>query len=183
MFPASLSPPPAFATSRLVLRGVSDSDVDALFALRSNPAVNTYLERPKTPSREDVRAFVEMLRREALPYWVVLTRDGHAPIGTICLMNFSATDARAEIGFELHPDFQGKGLMREALAEVLRRAFANGLLIIEAWAHKENASSRRLLERQGFRRDQGAEAGHKGGLEPMVIYTLHVAAWSHEGAG
>jgi ribosomal-protein-alanine N-acetyltransferase len=177
MVGASLSPPPALGTPRLVLRGVSNGDVDALFELRSNAAVNTYLERPKTPSREDVRTFVEALLREALTYWVIVTRDGDALIGTICLMNFSTADARAEIGFELHPDFQGKGLMTEALSEVLRLAFASGVRVIEAWAHKENASSRKLLETRGFRRDLSAEAGHSGeDLEPMVIYTLHATA-------
>ncbi|MBK7227389.1 MAG: GNAT family N-acetyltransferase, partial [Ignavibacteriales bacterium] len=80
-------------------------------------------------------------------------------IGSICLWNLSREENKAEIGYELLPDFQGKGIAQEAMLAVLDCGFNIMLLNkIEAYTHKENSSSIKLLEKFTFVRDLDAES-------------------------
>jgi ribosomal-protein-alanine N-acetyltransferase len=60
---------------------------------------------------------------------------------------------KAEIGYELFPDFQGKGIMQEATLKVIDFGIQHiGLNSIEAYTHCENQSSTRLLKKLNFKR-------------------------------
>ncbi|MBY0421959.1 MAG: GNAT family N-acetyltransferase [Parvularculaceae bacterium] len=167
-----LTPIPLLLTQRLALRPVRDDDLDALLALRSNESVNRYLARSKTPTAEEVRAFIKRLRAEEAAYWAIT--ENEALIGAICLYGLAPEERRIEIGFELHPDFQGRGYMREALAEVVAFAFRSGVLTIEGRAHKANRASLSVLAKAGFARDLDAEARERGSesLRDMTISSL-----------
>jgi ribosomal-protein-alanine N-acetyltransferase len=70
------------------------------------------------------------------------------------LWNISREENKAEVGYELLPDFQGKGIAQEAMLVVLDYGFNIMLLNkIEAYTHKENSASQKLLEKFGFVRD------------------------------
>jgi ribosomal-protein-alanine N-acetyltransferase len=79
-------------------------------------------------------------------------------IGTICLFDFSGDNLKAEIGYELLPDFQGKGIMQEAISKVINFGIQHiGLNSIEAYTHAENQSSTRLLEKFNFKKNCAGE--------------------------
>ena len=59
-------------------------------------------------------------------------------IGTICFWNESADRKSAELGYELHPEYQGNGYMDEAMKEVIGFAFRSGFTSLEAYTHKDN---------------------------------------------
>ena len=85
-------------------------------------------------------------------YWGLAPKTNDRIIGTICLWNLSRKERCAEIGYELHPDFQGQGLMQEAVEVVLAYGFEEmKLKNIEAYLHKKNINSIRLLERSKFK--------------------------------
>ena len=75
-------------------------------------------------------------------------------IGTVCFWNLSADRKSAELGYELHPDHQGKGYMHEAMKEVIDFAFRSGFTCLEAHSHKDNLASTRLLRKHGFVHDE-----------------------------
>lgn len=53
------------------------------------------------------------------------------------------------LGYELNPDYQGKGLMNEAIVPVIKYSFgAIGLKTLEAFIHKENNRSISMIERK-----------------------------------
>lgn len=83
-------------------------------------------------------------------FWVICLKDSLQLIGTICLWNFSEDRKTAELGYELHPDFHGKGFMNEALKEVTTYAASIDVLTIEAFTHRENTNSKNLLEKNAF---------------------------------
>ena len=67
------------------------------------------------------------------------------------MWNFSNDNKIAEIGYDLSPTFQRKGIMDEALKSVVTFGFSKlNLSKIEAFTHKENQSSIRLLENNKF---------------------------------
>ena len=70
------------------------------------------------------------------------------------MFNFGEDDGKAEIGFELMPEFQGKGIMLESCATVIDYGIQHiGLKVIEACTHINNQGSARLLEKLHFKRD------------------------------
>jgi len=52
-------------------------------------------------------------------YWAITLLGNPKLVGTICLWNISKANYVAEVGYELHPDFQGKGIAQDALAKVI----------------------------------------------------------------
>lgn len=147
--------PPLLLAPRLQLRELRESDADAVFRLRTDPRVNTYLDRAAVQHLAEAREFIRRIRAGQTTgqwyYWAISLQDSSELVGTVCLWNFSADKLHAEIGYELLPDYQGQGLMQEALCEVIDFAYRElWLHRISAFTHRENAASIRLLMRLGF---------------------------------
>jgi ribosomal-protein-alanine N-acetyltransferase len=164
------TPFPVIKTARLTLRQLRSSDDEAIFTLRSNKQVNKYLGRKPSESMKDAQGFIrainENVQRNDAIYWAITLGDDEKLIGTICLFSFSEDNSTAEIGYELLPDFQGKGIMHEAATKVIGFGFRDlRLSSIEAHTHFENQESTRLLKRLNFNRVSIAN-------ENVIIYKL-----------
>ena len=149
-------PFPTITTERLILRSLKDSDEPAIYSLRSDDITNKYLDRPKMKNINEAEEFIKKIndgiKLNGWFYWVISLKENPELIGTICLWNFSDDKKTAEIGYELMLPFQGKGFANEALKSIIDYGFNKiGLDKIEAYTHKENVSSVRLLERNGFK--------------------------------
>ncbi len=152
-------PFPELTSERLTLRRIEESDWQMILFLRSDAEVTQFIERPedrRTKNQADAVQFIrerhEDLQQNHAIVWGI-TLNGRADIiGTICLWNFSKDATLAEIGYDLHPQFQGKGIMSEALQAVIEYGFEElELSIIEAYTHFQNHRSIHLLEKHGFR--------------------------------
>lgn len=155
------TPFPVLKTERLTLRQLRSTDANEIFALRSNNNVNKYLDRKPSQSIDDASNFIkainENIQRNDSIYWAITLHNRDKLIGTICLFNFSEDSSKAEIGYELVPDLQGKGIMQEATSNVIHFGFQHvGIKTIEAYTHPENKSSTRLLEKLNFKRESAA---------------------------
>jgi ribosomal-protein-alanine N-acetyltransferase len=151
---------PVLTTERLTLRCLELSDDKQLFRLRSNKIVNKYIVRPKQKDIKEIRAFISKINNginnNDWIYWVISLKRDPTLIGTICLWNFSEDKTVAEIGYELDPAFQGKGIMSEALKKIIEFAFRDiELISIEAYTHKKNDDSTKLLQKYNFKLDAG----------------------------
>lgn len=149
---------PSLTTERLILRQLQLTDDKAIFALRSNEQVNQFIQRPLSKNINDARDFITAINEGSENsewlYWAMVLKTTQQLIGTICLWHFSPDGTIAEIGYELHPDFQGSGLMNEALQKIIDYGFAVlQLKIIEAYTQPDNERSVRLLEKNNFLRD------------------------------
>jgi [ribosomal protein S5]-alanine N-acetyltransferase len=150
-----LSTFPTLTTERLTLRHPLESDVQEIFLLRSNTTVNKYLDREPTETVEEALSFIRKVndnfKNNAGVYWAITTTDNEKLVGTICLFNFSDEDKKCEIGYELLPDYQGHGIMNEALEKIIAFTFHTlGLQTIDAFTHKDNQSSTKLLQKFNF---------------------------------
>lgn len=150
-----MSEMPLLITDRLRLRGLLDSDTPQIMALRSNAEVNKYLGRSNDITIDEARSFIKKIegivsRSEGF-YWALTLKDDNKVIGTICYWNLEPVDKKAEIGYELYPDQQGKGLMQEALSAVLKYGFKTvGFEAITACPVAGNESSVKLLVKNDF---------------------------------
>lgn len=85
-------------------------------------------------------------------YWVLALKEAPTQcIGAISLWQFSEDKKTAEVGYDLHPKYQGKGYMSEALRAVLEFGFKSlDLNTIKAYTHIDNVPSKTLLEHHAF---------------------------------
>ncbi len=179
MLTLNFSPFPILKTDRLILRRLTIEDENEIFFLRSDEIINRYVDRPKPNSLEDARNHIDKLNNgidnNELVFWGI-TLLHHLPIiGTICFWNISKENYTAEVGFDLMPVFQGKGIMKEAFSEVIRHGFE--ILKVRrlvAWVNHENSRSISLLSKFNFIRDMSEEE-KTGKIElcNMLIYTLN----------
>ena len=154
----NFSPFPVLYTNRLILKAFSQNDAMSLAEMRSNSRVNEFLDRADTMSLEDANIFIENRikdaeRNESI-MWAIHFKQQSKMLGSICFWNIVAEKDKAEIGYEMHPDYYGKGIMHEAMQAIIEYGFSTiKLKVIEALPVQENTKSIQLLERNNFVRD------------------------------
>lgn len=157
-------------TARLVLRRCTPEDAEGLNAIRRLPAVAEWLPRRPT-SIEDFRAY--LAEPDRLERTLVIEEGGRI-VGDLYLhitdgwaqheVAAQAHQAQAEIGWVLAPDRQGRGLAREAVAELVRVCVTElGIRRVTATCFADNVASWRLMEALGMRRESHtvADALHR----------------------
>ena len=164
------TPFPILKTERLTLRQLKVEDIKEIFALRSDQNVNKYLGRKSSTTIDDAKKFIETInenaQRDDSIYWVITLNSNDKLIGTICLFDFSDDNTNAEIGYELLPEFLGRGIMQEAASKVIDFGFQHiKLHSIEAYTHADNQSSTKLLEKLNFK-------WHRAPDENFIIFKL-----------
>lgn len=164
-----LSTFPTLTTERLTLRQPLESDAQQIFLLRSDAIVNKYLDRQPSETVEEALSFIrkvnESFKNNEGLYWAITQTGKEKLIGTICLFDFSDELKKCEIGYELLPNYQGQGIMNEALKKIIEFTFQTLRLgTIDAFTHKDNQSSTKLLQKFYFQR-----TAIIGGANPNLI--------------
>lgn len=149
---------PELHSARLRLREVRQDDAPALFAIHSDPVVMRYWSYPAWTALAQAEAKVADIQRQRreqdILIWAIADAASDQLIGSSAVFALDRAQGRAEIGYSLHRDWQGRGLAGEALRLVLHYLFeAMQLRRLEADADPRNAASCRLLERLGFVRE------------------------------
>lgn len=150
--------PATLTTGRLRVRPLEVTDAEALFTIKSDPSVTRCYGQEPHPSIDRTREWVARSiggqERGAVLYWTLELREDRKVIGACCLWNFNDSRTCAEIGYELHPGFWGRGIMTEALIAIVDHAFDDlGLHRIEANPLASNSASIGILLKLGFRRE------------------------------
>jgi len=153
---------PILTTERLTLRQLSIDDQQDIFALRSDPEINKFLDRQPCKTTEDAINFINKINDNIVKgntfYWAVTLTDTKTLVGTICLFDFSSEKNSCEIGYELMTQFQGQGIMNEATKKVIDYAFQTmQFQKIVAFTHNDNQNSTKLLEKFDFKKSGEAD--------------------------
>ena len=149
---------PLQETERLILRPMASGDTDFVFRHFSDPQVHQYLldEPPVTQyaQAEEIVQFYLEPAGKSHNRWVIVRKDENQPIGTCGYHKWDKQHFRAEIGYDLGPDFWGQEYMTEALRAVLAHGLGPMQLHrIEAMVDVRNLRSSRLLQKLGFKQE------------------------------
>ena len=152
----TFSPLPILKTERLTLRQLLISDDQEIFTLRTDPEINKYLDREQSKTIDDARSFInkiiENIAKNNSLYWAITLNNQNTFVGTICLFGFSDDNDNCEMGYELLRNYQGHGIMKEAVEAVIDYAFNTiQLRKINACPHRDNQASLKLLEKLSFK--------------------------------
>ena len=150
--------PVNLGTDRLILRVMDEGDIDALFAMCSQPEVMRYTPRPAMKARAEAEQMIARVMAgfaDGTTFQLgIVRKEDRLLIGHCLLFNFHQESRRAEIGYAMNQRFWGQGFMNEALRAFIGHAFdALGLNRLEADIDPRNVASARSLARLGFTRE------------------------------
>lgn len=175
---------PILLTPRCRLRDLAEGDLPAFARYRANPAVARF-QSWSAYSLVDAKRLYAAQR--AMPFgtpgtWhqiAIASRADDALLGD-CALHFLEDRRQVEIGFTLAPEFQGKGLGREAVTVLLEYIFGTlGKERVIAVTDAENHAARNLLMALGFREDaaQRHKVIFKGKPGEECLYLLPASGW------
>ncbi len=168
---------PTLATRRLRLRLPKAEDAEALRSMLALPAVTRYTNWPDKPTPARMQRYMRWMAKLHGSgkgcAWIIEEARAGALVGAIRFNSFHKVWRFAELGYEAHPDFWGRGLMTEAVRAVVacgRDTFR--LNRIEAWTLPGNGASDRVLEKAGFRYEGTLRqrARFKGGFHDLRMF-------------
>jgi RimJ/RimL family protein N-acetyltransferase len=147
-------------TERLTLRLFTPGDVDDMYAYQGLESVVRYLYRPPRTRETCEKVIAEIA---AATRWAedgdrltlaVSGQETPGVIGEIMIRLASAHARQAEIGWILHPGYEGRGYASEAARAVAVMAFDQlGVHRLFARLDAGNTGSARLCDRLGMRRE------------------------------
>ncbi|PXY42297.1 N-acetyltransferase [Flavobacterium cheongpyeongense] len=175
----NFTPFPVIETERLLLRRITDDDVNEVFELRSNPETMKYIPRPLVKTTEDALGHIAMIEDKIVTNtginWGITLKGNPKLLGIIGYYRMQPENYRAEIGYMLLPEFNGKGIITEAVKHLIAYGF-NDLKLhsIEAVIDPENFASEKVLQKCGFIKEAHLkESGfYEGKFLDKVIYSL-----------
>ncbi len=166
-----MEPKVILKTDRLILREMTDADVEPLLKVLGDPAAMRYYPAPYT--REGVEGWVrrsqERYRDQGFGLWTVVLNETGEVVGDCGLtLQIVLGQEELEIGYHIQPEHQGVGIATEAARGCLEWGFRNTRLNrIISMMNVENLPSRRVAEKVHVR--FLGECGERAGL-PHVYY-------------
>lgn len=145
---------PETETKRLWLRPVEAEDASDLYELYKDSRVTKYLTLQPHKNIDQtlhaIQAYFLPYEKRYLPQtWVIVWKEQEKVIGLLNIHTIE--DDIGQIGYILHPDYWGKGIMKEALAQLVLTGFTHvGLRRLEAMYDKEHSASGKVLSACGF---------------------------------
>jgi [ribosomal protein S5]-alanine N-acetyltransferase len=145
-------------TDRLILRPVEATDVQTLFALRSNPDLMRYIPRPIATKLADAEAIIQIMLKGiedgTKRNWAVTLKENNTCIGIFGYHQIYPEHFRAELGYMVLPEFQRKGYTTEAVRAIVNYGFTEmNLHSIEAIIDPRNIASEKVLTNLGFQKE------------------------------
>ena len=140
-------------TQRLTLHVILEKDTEQLVQLLTNHEITKTFMVPDLKTPEQVTALAETLISfsqiedvEHLAYGIY-TDDWLIGFINDCDME----NDTIEIGYVIHPDYQGKGYATEAVHAMIEELLKMGFRKVKAGYFEENVASRRVMEKCGLK--------------------------------
>lgn len=146
---------PVLETERLVLRAFQEHDAEDMFRIYSDKEAMRFWGSPPMTAIDEARQKIDRILDDFRAHqgirWAFSLKGQQRMIGSGGFWRLMKQHKRAEIGYELAPEYWGQGLVPEAFTAILTFGFEQlGLHSVEAQIDPANHASRRVLEKLGF---------------------------------
>ena len=147
-------------SERLLLRPVSEGDLDHYFELRNHPMVLALpgrKPRPRSEIAHQIRWWIEAWQKHGFGTWTVFERETDERLGRVELAPIGEgwegiSPEAVEVGYIVHPTHWNRGVATEAAALVAADCFGRvGLSRLVALTTNDNKASLRTLEKLRMR--------------------------------
>jgi len=143
-------------TERLILRQIIESDVDDLYAFRSDSVEQRFNGGPMMTLSESAWLIKELAngfeQGTGLHWGLTVRGAGNQIVGLFGYSHVAPEHRRSEVGYDLSRSLWGNGYALEAMQAILEFGFLEmNLNRVFAVPYTANLRSTKLLERLGFR--------------------------------
>ena len=154
------------------LASLRAADLETMLDILTNDCVKQTYMLPDFPSREDAVPLFQKL--------VGLSGDSRRFVRGIYadetlvgfLNDVEIENGAIELGYVIHPRFQGNGYATEALGIAIGELFRLGFQAVITGAFRQNAASIRVMEKNGMTRTEKTEPiDYRGKTHICVYYT------------
>lgn len=175
----NFDPFPVLETGRMILRQYTNTDAEALFSFRSNPQAMRFVPRPLQESTGDALKMIESMNtnitnNESIG-WAVELKERQQVIGSVSFHRIEKEHHRGELGYMIHPDYWGRGLVTEAAAAAVHYGFTSlQFHSIEAIIDPDNVASAKVLDKLHFVKEAHFKENfmQHGKFTDTAIYSL-----------
>ncbi|WP_077214338.1 GNAT family N-acetyltransferase [Bacillus dakarensis] len=147
---------PVLETERFYLRKIELTDAKSIFNYFSKNEVTKFYDLETFSSEQEAIELIHSLlyryKAKKQIRWGIQPKDRLGIIGSCGFHALELEHFKAEIGYELHPDYWNKGIMTEVIQRVVEYGFTNlELNRVEAFYEPLNHGSQKVLEKNGFK--------------------------------
>ena len=141
-----------YETERLLLRPVFYTDSEAFYDIASDPENLDFIFPVQASLEESQFALANFFMKEPLGIWAITPKPSDRMIGCIKFEKLDVIKKEGELGYFIHKDYRGRGLVTEAVKNLSDLSFREfGLTRLKIVTHLENLSSQRVAEKSGYR--------------------------------
>lgn len=146
---------PQLETDRVILRKFNINDLDDVFLLYSDKAVNEFLPWFPHSSREDTELFLkDVLLKEyekSVAYcYAMQLKSNKKLIGFVILHDIDTLIGYGDLGYALLQEYWGQGLVVECCNAVIKQLKTDGFSYITATHDRNNYQSGRVMQKLGM---------------------------------
>lgn len=170
---------PKIETERLIIRKLEYSDKTDIFSYACNPEVAKHVLWEAHQSEFETLEFLNLVyegyNKNTSATWGIQIKDTNKIIGTVGFVSWDRGNNEAEIGYALSHEYWNKGIISEAVKEIINFGFTKmNLKKIIAECKPENIGSGKVLEKCGFKYDGIIKNKMliKGKFEDMRMYSI-----------
>ncbi len=178
---------PEFETERLKLVEINKQYAASFFSIMSDDRVTKYYGMNSLVNMEQAEEMIYSLHETFKSgrgiRWGLLLKESNSFIGSAGLNNLSTYSKKAEIGYEIHPDFWRMGYTTEAINKIMEYSFEKlGLYRLGAVTFPQNHASNQLLRNRGFT-EEGTLRGYlyqNKESHDALVFSLLQPEWKHK---
>lgn len=160
-------------TERLLLRPVTLSDAQDMFAYASDPDNVRWSFMPNQSLDETKNIIASIYLASPLGRWGIELKETAQFIGTLDMHNVVEAVGRAEFGYTLNKSFWNKGYMTEAAQAFVKLFFEEfGMNCLVARHDQDNPASGRVMQKIGMRFSHQEPYAKRDKKDPNRIVTL-----------
>lgn len=159
---------PTLKTKRMLLRPMSMERLEQKIQEDRDPEMRKAYREMRDLCLKNPEAYLW-----AIP-WEMILKSNHTPIGDLC---FKGTPKKGtvELGYGLEKEYEGQGLMSEAVGAMLDWAFGQeNVYAVEAETDPDNLASQRILGKYKFVPCGQGEEGPRFRREKPVLSWLTI---------
>lgn len=168
---------PTLRDGDLTLRPKRPDDVDAITAACQDPEIQRWTFVPSPYTRADAEAFLRSSAEEeadGTAAGFLAVDDAGRLLGSFSVMELDRGAGSGEIGFWVAAEARGRAVATRAVRLLTEWGHRElGLQRIEILPHKDNAASRRVAEKAGYRDTGELRGAPRAGVEEPV-YAVYV---------
>lgn len=178
------TPFPNIETKNLILRRMKHNDINDLFEMRKDPRMNEHIDTKLEETTDETKLYIDKMNKgvddNKWIIWAIEHKQSKKVIGSICIWNINKEQESGELGYGIIPDYQGRGLMKEALLSVVGYGLeVMNLRALEAYTEENNLKSINLLKKCYFIEvNRVNDDGYfNKRVYHMVVYRLENSKW------